>query len=345
MYDNVLAMDRQNVTIKDIAIKTGVSKSTVSRVLCNDIHVSPETRAKVLACAKALDFEPNYFAKALKTQRSKTIAFFVPNIEIMIYPAIIQAMEVESLKRGYTILLCDIQENKAIAKEYIRKLKSGSVDGFIFSTAFGDEKENEEILEAKETGLPCLNLLRIDGSDLPSVSLNNAKGSEMAVSYFISKGRRKIAYLQGQEELALYRDRYQGYLNALKQNNIDFDNRLVLRGIENSNMVVSREIKRINNENILFDAILCSSDNLAVETIHTLSQLGIKVPEDVSVIGYDNVPISELLVPRLTAIGQPFKEMGRKAVNVLVDMIEAKGEIEKKHYTFDPILIERDTVK
>ena len=143
----------------------------------------------------------------------------------------------------------------------------------------------------------------------------------------------------------MYRDRYQGYLNALKQNNIDFDNRLVLRGIENSNMVVSREIKRINNENILFDAILCSSDNLAVETIHTLSQLGIKVPEDVSVIGYDNVPISELLVPRLTAIGQPFKEMGRKAVNVLVDMIEAKGEIEKKHYTFDPILIERDTVK
>lgn len=338
-------MDRQNVTIKDIALKTGVSKSTVSRVLCNDIHVSPETRAKVLACAKALDFEPNYFAKALKTQRSRTIAFFVPNIEIMIYPAIIQAMEDETLKRGYTILLCDIQENKEIAKEYIRKLKSGSVDGFIFSTAFWNESDNKEILEAKETGLPCLNLLRIDGSDTPSVSLNNMKGSEMAIDYLVSKGRRKIAYLQGQEELKLYRDRYTGYINALEKNNLVFDECLVWHGIDNGSMVVSREIKNAVNENISFDAVLCSSDNLAVETIHTLSQLGLSVPDDVAVIGYDNVPISELLVPRLTAIGQPFKEMGRKAVNVLVDMIEGKDRESEKHFTFDPILIERDTVK
>lgn len=332
------------MTIKDIALKTGVSKSTVSRVLCNDIHVSPETREKVLACAKELDFEPNYFAKALKTQRSKTIAFFVPNIEIMIYSAIIQAIEDEALKSGYTILLCDIQENKEIAKEYIRKLKSGNVDGFIFATAFWNEKDNEEILEAKETGLPCVNLLRTDSSKTPSVCLNNAKGSEMAVNYLVSKGRRRIAYLQGQEELKLYRDRYKGYLDALKKNNLAYDKKLVWHGIENANVVVSRELARVLNEGIEFDAILCSSDNLAVATIHTLSQLGKTVPDDVAIIGYDNVPISELLVPRLTAISQPFKEMGRKAVNVLVDMIEGKLDDNEKSFIFDPTLIERDTV-
>lgn len=337
-------MDRRNVTIKDIALKTGVSKSTVSRVLCNDVHVSPETREKVLACAKELDFEPNYFAKALKTQRSKTIAFFVPNIEIMIYPAIIQAIEDETLKRGYTILLCDIQENKEIAKEYIRKLKSGNVDGFIFATAFWNEKDNEEILEAKETGLPCINLLRTDDSKTPSVCLDNAKGSEMAVNYLVSKGRRRIAYLQGQEELKLYRDRYKGYLDALKKNNLAYDEKLVWHGIENANVVVFRELTRVLNEGIEFDAILCSSDNLAVATVHTLSQLGKTIPGDVAIIGYDNVPISELLVPRLTAISQPFKEMGRKAVNVLVDMIEGKLNDNEKSYIFDPTLIERDTV-
>ena len=345
MCGNVFHMDRQNVTIKDIALKTGVSKSTVSRVLCNDVHVSPETREKVLSCAKALDFEPNFFAKALKTQKSKTIAFFVPNIEIMIYPAIIQAMEAETLKRGYTILLCDIQENKEIAKEYIRKLKSGNVDGFIFSTALFDVDENEEIREAKETGLPCLNLLRSDASDLPSVCLNNKKGSEIAVDYFVARGMRRIAYLQGQEELKLYRDRYTGYLEALKKNGLPFDEKLVWHGFDNGKFIVSRELTKVFNEGVSFDAVLCASDNLAVETIHILNQLDIKIPEDVSIIGYDNVPISELLVPRLTAIAQPFKEMGRKAVNVLVDMIEGKIDKKEVHYTFDPTLIERDTVK
>ncbi len=338
-------MERQTVTIKDIAIKTGVSKSTVSRVLCNDVHVSPETREKVLSCAKALDFEPNFFAKALKTQRSKTIAYFVPNIEIMIYPAIIQAMEAETLKRGYTILLCDIQENKEIAKEYIRKLKSGNVDGFIFSTAFFDDNQNEEIREAKETGLPCLNLLRSDASELPSVCFDNKKGSEIAIDYFVSKGLKRIAYLQGQEELKLYRDRYTGYLEALKKNGLEFDESLVWHGFENGSIVASRELAKVINEGVQFDAVLCASDNLAVETIHILNQFDIRIPQDVSIIGYDNVPISELLVPRLTAIAQPFKEMGRKAVNVLVDMIEGKTDKKEAHFTFAPALIERDTVR
>ncbi len=338
-------MERQSVTIKDIALKTGVSKSTVSRVLCNDVHVSAETREKVLACARELDFEPNFFAKALKTQRSKTIAYFVPNIEIMIYPAIIQAMEDETLKRGYTILLCDIQENKEIAKEYIRKLKSGNVDGFIFSTAFFDMNENEEIREAEETGLPCLNLLRSDDSAIPSVCLDNRRGSALAIDYLVSRGMRRIAYLQGQEELKLYRERYAGYVEALEKNGLTLDEKLVWHGIENGSMVVSRELTRVFNEGIGFDAILCASDNLAVETIHILDQLGINIPQDVSIIGYDNVPISEFLVPRLTAIAQPFKEMGRKAVNVLVDMIEGKADENEVQFTFAPELIERDTVR
>lgn len=338
-------MDRQNVTIKDIAMRTGVSKSTVSRVLCNDVHVSPETREKVLACARELDFEPNYFAKALKTQRSRTIAYFVPNIEILIYPAIIQAMEDETLKRGYTILLCDIQENKEIAKEYITKLKSGSVDGFIFSTAFFDVSENEEIREAEATGLPCVNLLRTDGSSTPSVSLDNRKGSALAVDYLVSRGMRRIAYLQGQEELKLYRDRYAGYVEALEKNGLPLDEKLVWHGMKNGSMTVSEELTRVINEGTRFDAVLCASDNLAVETIHILTQLGMNIPDDVSIIGYDNVPISEFLVPRLTAIAQPFKEMGRKAVDVLVDMIEGKEDGNGVHFTFDPALIERDTVR
>ena len=337
-------MGRNNVTIKDIAQKTGFSKSTVSRALCYDAHVSPDTREKILECAKSLDFQPNYFAKGLKTQCSKTIAFFVPNIEIMIYPAIIQAMEVETRERGYTILLCDIQEDKEIAKEYVKKLKGRNVDGFIFSTALLNVEENEEILEVVREGIPCVNLLRTDGISATSVRLDNAKGSAMGVEYLLSKGKRRIAFLQGQEYLKLYKDRYEGYVNTLLKHGIKIDPDLIWYGYRGSERVATKIIPEKIKSGIDVDALFCASDNIAVDAIHALNEMGIKVPQDISVIGYDNVPISELFIPKLTSIGQPFKEMGKKAVDVLIDMIEGKKANTIEDYVFDPILMVRDTV-
>ncbi len=337
-------MTKRNVTIKDIALKTGVSKSTVARVLSNDIHVSAQTKEKVLAAAKELDFHPNYFATGLKTQRSKTIAFFVPNIEVMIYPAIIQAMEAVTLERGYTILLCDIQENKEIAKEYVRKLHGRNIDGFIFSTALANQEDNSEIYKVAKAGVPAVNLLRSQGNEISSVVLDNAKGSEMGVEYLLSKGKKRIAFLQGQDNLQLYRDRYQGYINALKKHGIEIDDSLIWFGYNGTERVAGKVVREKIKSGICVDAILCSSDNIAVDTIHAINELGMKVPEDIAVVGYDNVPISELLIPRLTAIGQPFKEMGKKAVDVLIDMIEGIIPNEPKEYVFDPFLIERDTV-
>lgn len=337
-------MGKDIITINDIAHKTGVSKSTVSRVLSNDIHVSPETREKVLACAREMNFQPNYFAKGLKTKKSRTIAFLVPSIEIMIYPAIIQAMEVETLKRGYTILLCDIQENKEIAKEYVRNLKSRNVDGFIFSTAYSDSSLNEEIKEARNSGYPCINLLRTDGSDTVSISLDNPKGSEMGVDFLIEKGKRRIAYIQGQEFLQLYRDRFEGYKRALEKNGIPYDESLFWSGYKDGEFCASDVVKEKLSGGINVDAIFCSSDNLATTTMHALYEMGYKIPDDIALVGYDNVPISQLLIPRLTSIGQPFKEMGRKAVDVLIDMIEGKERDKNESLVFDPFLIVGNTV-
>ncbi len=338
-------MGKENVTIKDIALKTGFSKSTVSRVLCYDEHVSPETREKILACAKSLNFQPNYFAKGLKTRQSKTIAFLVPNIEIMIYPAIIQAITAECRKRGYTILLCDVQEDKEIAKEYVRKLKSRNVDGFIFSTALNDGNENTEIREAVEAGIPCVNLLRTDGSSAPSVILDNRKGSEMGVEYLIEKGKRKIAYLQGQEYLKLYEDRLQGYIETLEKHGIAVRQDLIWHGYDGSDRIATKIVPERIRSGIEIDALFCASDNLAVDAIHALREMGIRIPEDISVVGYDNVPISELFIPRLTSISQPFKEMGKRAVDILIDMIENKIPNADKEYVFEPVLLIRDTVK
>lgn len=336
-------MGSKNVTIMDIARKTGFSKSTVSRVLCNDAHVSEEAREKILSSAKELNFKPNYFAKALKTQRSNTIAYLVPNIEITVYPSIIQAVEEEALKRGYTILLCDIQEDKSLAKAFVENLKARPVDGFIFSTALAED-ENEEIKEIIEAGIPCVNLLRDYECDFPSVVNNNALGSILAVDYLLSKGKKRIAYLQGQEYIKLYKERYCGYLEALEKNGLELDPSLVWQGYKGTEINAVEEVCSKLRQGVKFDALFCSSDHLAADAVYALHEEGKTIPEDISVMGYDNLPISKLLYPRLTTIGQPVKEMGRKAVNVLIDMIEDKSSISSRKYVFDPELIVRNSV-
>ena len=338
-------MAKNNVTIMDIARATGLSKSTVSRVLSGDPHVSPNSKKTILECARNMNFKPNFFAQGLKTNKSRTIAYFVPNIEIMIYPPIIQAMEAETRKLGYTILLCDIQEDKEIAMEYVQKLKSRNVDGFIFSTALYDRTMNDEIDEIVKSGIPCVNLLRDDGTAPASVRFDNAKGAEMGVEYLLEKGKKRIAFLLGQDYLQLYHDRFSGYKDALLRHGFEIDRDLVWYGYEGSDRIATTVVSEKIRSGVDVDAIFCSSENLAIDTIHALSELGMKVPDDISVLGYDNTPIAELFIPKITGIGQPVKEMGMKAVDVLVDMIENGIPDEKEEYVYDPFFIERDTVR
>lgn len=337
-------MARRSITINDIALRTGVSKSTVSRVLCNDSHVSAAAREKVLACVKELNYEPNYFAQGLKTRHSGTIAYFIPSIEIMIYPAIVQAVEKAAMGRGYTLLLCDILEDKKFAHDYVRKLLSRKVDGIIFSTALDDSSLDLEINEALDSGLPCLNLLRSSDHDMPSVVCDNALGGRMAVEYLVSKGRRRIAYVQGQEELRLYRSRLGGYREQLEACGIPFDASLIWNGYENFERVAIENVKRNIRRGIVPDAIFCASDPLALDVIYALTDLGLKVPEAVSVVGYDNIPIAEMLNPRLTTVAQPFAEMGRSAVDLLVDMIEGRAEMDSRDHIYSPSLVIRNSV-
>ncbi len=337
-------MARRSITINDIASRTGVSKSTVSRVLCNDPHVSREAREKVLACTKELNYAPNYFAQGLKTKHSGTIAYFIPSIEIMIYPAIVQAVEKAAMNRGYTLLLCDILEDKKFALDYVRKLLSRNVDGFIFSTALEDSSLDLEINEALDSGLPCLNLLRASDHDMPSVVCDNEGGGRMAVEYLVSMGKRRIAYIQGQEELRLYRARLCGYRAQLEDSGLPVDESLIWNGYENFERVAIESVKRNIQKGIVPDGIFCASDPLALDVIYALTDLGLKVPEDVSVVGYDNIPIAEMLNPRLTTVAQPFSTMGQAAVDLLIDMIEGKKEAEKKDYVYRPSLVIRNSV-
>lgn len=337
-------MPRVNVTINDIASRTGVSKSTVSRVLRNDPHVSNRARELVLACAKELNYEPNYFAQGLKTQHSGTIAYFIPSIEIMIYPAIVRAVEKAAMERGYTLLLCDILEDKNIARDYVRKLLSRNVDGFIFSTALDKSELDIEINEALSSGIPCLNLLRSSDHEMDAIVSDNLKGAKLAVEFLISKGKKRIAYLQGQTELRLYRTRLEGYRQQLKESGIDVDESLIWNGYENFEKVaIEKVITNIKN-GIVPDAIFCASDHLSLDALYAVTELGLKVPEDIAIIGFDNLPITEMMNPRLTTVAQPFSEMGKAAVDRIIDMIEGKVSSKNQDYVYEPKLIIRNSV-
>lgn len=339
-------MKKVNVTIKDIALKTGVSKSTVSRALSNDSHIKKETKEKIIACAKVMNFIPNFYAQSLKVGKTGTLAFFVPNIENMIYPSLVHPVAEQARERGYSLLFCDTHEDPEIAMEYVVQLKARQVDGFIFSIAhLDDDPCNEAIKVVREDGYPYICLLRMSPFGNDSIIVDNEKGAESAIDYLVSKGKRRILFVQGQPELWLYQKRLEGYINGLAKNHIPFDSSLVIKGFSGPDRIAYESTKNYLQHHEAPDAIFGSADPIAIDVIRALAEKGLNVPNDVSVIGFDNLPISEMLNPRLTTVSQPFSDMGRRAVDRLIDCIEGKLDGTIENELFETHIVERDSVK
>ena len=332
------------ITIKDIAKETGFSVSTVSRAL-NNIHVDEKTRNIVLECAERLDYHPNYNAQSLKVKKSRTIAYLIPDIENLLYPSLASAIEQEARLLGYSLLLCNTFDDPEFAKRYVNELKSRYVDGFIFSTAMADPSQNEAIHILKNEHYPCACIMRGSDDNLDSVVVNNVKGSEIAVDYLVSNGLRNIVYLSGSMQLQLYKERLEGYKNRLSHYGIAVSDRNVIPGFDESLCIGYKAIRKFLAEGNRPDAIYAASDPLALEAMKAVCDSGLRVPDDISVIGFDDLPVSSLCNPGLTTVSQPFKEMGRFVVRKLVSMIENPSCIGGSVDVFDVCIVERGSVK
>lgn len=315
-------------TIKDVAKLAGVSISTVSRALSGNIPVNDETRKKVIEAVQVLNYQPNVLAKGLKQGKTNTIGLIIPNIRNPIFPAVARGVEDFARESGYTVILCNTDENIKLEEEYVQTLRKRWVDGLIFATA---GMESKHILELKKDGFPVVLAVR-DMEDflIDTVKIDNFKAAYEAINYLIGKGYKRIAIVNGKLELSVYNQRFEAYKKALMDANLPIIEDLIVgdtyKGIgdkasENGYAALTNLLKAGKK----FDAVFAANDLRAIGAIRAIKDHGLRVPKDIAVMGFDDLEFSSLLDPPLTTVSQPLYQIGVRAVKRLLKIIDKKG--------------------
>lgn len=329
------------VSIKDVAREAQVSIATVSRVL-NDIDVvNEDTKKKVLDAINKLGYRPNIVARSLKTQKSKTIGIIIPDISNQFYPEIVRGAEDVANIYDYNIMLCNTDLDPEKEMEYLRVLREKMADGVLYMS----NSLEENILELiKKLEFPMVLVETKDEEEkLHSVTIDNLKAAFDATEYLIKKGNKNIAYIGLHEDMANAAAlRYKGYKTALKNNNIQLNKNLVYFGGMKVNDGYEGINKILQNEKI--DAVFCADDEIAMGVINALRDKNIKVPEDIDVMGFNNIYSSNVFYPKLTTVSQPMYDMGSVGMRMLIKIIN-KDSLEQQHYVLKHEIIERDSCK
>ncbi|MFT8347795.1 LacI family DNA-binding transcriptional regulator [Clostridium saccharoperbutylacetonicum] len=327
-------------SIKDVAREAGVSIATVSRVL-NDIDVvNEDTKKKVLDAIKKLGYRPNIVARSLKTQRTKTIGILLPDISNQFYPEIVRGAEDVSNIYDYNIILCNSDLDIEKEKEYLRVLKEKMVDGVIYMSI----SLNSEILDLiNELDVKTV-LVETKDRDgvLPSVTIDNVKASYDSTKLLIQKGIKEIAFIGvGKDSENAWGDRFIGYEKAMNEAGIKIDQELVY--FESMKVKSGYEgIQKFLKDKKKFKGVVCASDDIAMGAINALRDNKLKVPKDVSVVGFNDNFAASIFYPKITTISQPTYDMGSVAMRMLIKLLNKK-ELEEPHYVLEHELIERES--
>jgi LacI family transcriptional regulator len=315
-------MSEKQINLKDVAESAGVSVSTVSRVLDGKDCVQEKTRQRVLDIARRMGYTPNALAKTLKTGQSNTIALMIPSIQNMIYPDIVRGVEDTARKYGFIVILCNTDEDQNVERSYIAKLRTHWVDGFIVASMMAD---SSHIRELQKDGFPVVLACRFYGNDIDAVVIDNMRAACDATEYLIRTGRKKIAFIMGRRDLSLYTDRLEGYKQALLSHDIPYDDHLVIQEPQDINSLYYL-VQELTGSSDRPDAIFASNDLRAIIALRALHDAGVTIPDDIAVMGFDNVELSSLTEPPLSTVSQPLYKIGVLSARRLIHQISYKKE-------------------
>ena len=331
---------RGAVSIRDVAAAAGVSVATVSRVLSPasaDVPMRKETRDKVERAIEELGYRPNDLARALLQHRTAAIGLVVPDISNPYYPPLVRGVEDAASSRGYRVVLCNTDRDPAKISGYLDTLIKTRVDGIVVAGGgWADVPDRTAVLGTYRTGLVAVG--RHLGAH-PSVRIDNAAASREAAEHLIGLGHRGIAFLGGPASSTTVQDRAQGYRDALEVAGLtgpapvrygDFT--------EESGYAATRELLDASPRPT---ALLCANDRIAIGAYAATADAGGRVPEDVSVVGFDDTPIARYVRPTLTTVAIPTYEMGLAAVRLLLSQLEGDGVPELE--TMPTRLVIRDS--
>ncbi|MDF2540608.1 MAG: alanine racemase [Herbinix sp.] len=328
------------VTIKDVAKESGVAISTVSNVLNNVDIVSPETRKKVLEAVEKLKYVPNMNAKILKSNRKNTIGLFLSSIQGDYYRMLMQAVHLQCKLKNYLLNIYISNENTS--EEIYGMIISSGVEGAI---VLNERLSDEYIDRIARTKLPIVFIDReYAGDHMSSVIIDNGEGVTLALEYLIKQGHRRIGYIHG---IYNYDDktRYQAFVNVMNKYSLPIDESIILRGYFEETLAYS-EMRVLLLKGIeLPDAFFCANDEMAWGCIRALKEVGVSVPDQVSVIGFDDHYSSKHYTPSVTTIKSPVTELGNASTNELFRLIQQEGPVNGEITRLSPSLVVRNSCK
>jgi LacI family transcriptional regulator, galactose operon repressor len=330
------------ITIKDVARESGVNISTVSRALNDSYGVHPETRDMVMAVAERLHYRVNRVASSLVTGRSHTLALIVADIRNPFFAELARGAEDAARAGGCDLLLCNSDLSADKQMEYVHSLLEKRVDGILMNSVAEFTRSQQERLEA--TGVPIVLLNQSAASkSFSTVSADNRAGGALAAEYLLRLGHRKIAHLTGPRHHGNMTDRARGFLQALKESGKD-PRVTVLHG-ENSFAGGHALAQKLLDKTPDVTAIFAGNDLMAFGTARTIIEAGRTVPDDISLIGFDNLEFASVLHPPLTTIHQPKYEIGRAAAEILLRLARDKGSAAPEHRILGVELVERQSCR
>jgi DNA-binding LacI/PurR family transcriptional regulator len=330
------------VTIKDVARESGVNVSTVSRALNGEYGVHAGTREMVTAVAERLGYRPNRVARGLATGRSHTLALVVSDIRNHFFAEVARGAEDAAYRAGHDLILCNSDLDPEKQMRYVQSLSEKRVDGILMNSVAVLSRKQQEQLSALGVAVVLLNRAAPRGL-FSTIRCDNEAGGALAANYLLNLGHRRIAQITGPRHHGNMTDRVKGFTRRLRAAPAPVDP-IVLYGKNNlsGGYDLTRQLLQEHPE---ITAIFASSDTMAFGAVRALHEAGRRIPDDVSVMGFDDIDLSSLVHPPLTTIRQPKYELGVAAVETLLRHVAGKKRLAPEHRVFEVQLVERQSCK
>lgn len=326
------------MTIKRIAELASVSTATVSKVLSGkDQYISEPTRQRILEIVDEEGYIPNGIAKSLKMKKTKTIGIIMPDVMNLFFSELARGAEDAAEKKGYSVILCNTDNKESKEEKYLNVLQEKMVDGIIMTSA---ERSINKSINRIKTPMVLVDRDIDTDKKVGRITVDNEKGIYNGVNYLINKGCKNIGFISGSKENRLSEQRLKGYEKAINEHEIEIVTDNIYLESYSIESGYNGTISLLEKTNI--DGISCGNDLIAIGVIKALKEKKLRVPEDVKVIGFDDIAISKYMDPPLTTIKQPIYEIGEESVKMLINIIE-KRECELTK-VLDTELIERGSV-
>ncbi|HEY3685187.1 MAG TPA: LacI family DNA-binding transcriptional regulator [Streptosporangiaceae bacterium] len=330
------------VTLRDVAQLAGVHPGTVSRALNEATRplVNAETTRRVLDAAEKLKYRPNPIARGLKTNRSRTVGVIVPDLLNPLFAAIVRGIEARLDRDGYTLLITNTDNDPDRERTQFEAMLARQVDGFITATAHRDHRLITEVV-GPDAKVVLVNR-RADDNALPAVTVDDERGVRLTVAHLVELGHRRIAQLSGPSRLSTGMRRRQGFVAAMAERGLDVDPELLDSGDGFTEAEGARVCRDLIGRGVPFTAIVAGNDLMALGCLDALDEVGLRCPEDVSIVGFNDIPFAGRFRPPLTTVRIPHYELGATAGGLLLDMLRGE-DVGRRQILLDPELIVRES--